>query len=47
MTTLRHALASALRAILRGLAQTPDMGLCGPIPRPSELDREASARHRR
>jgi len=47
MTTILNTLARALRAILRGLAQTPDMGLCGPIPRPSELDREASARHRR
>jgi hypothetical protein len=44
MTTILHTLARVLRAILRGLAQTPYMGLCGPIPWPSEPDREASTR---
>jgi hypothetical protein len=44
MTTMLHTLVKALRSILRGLAQTPYMRLCGPIPWPGELDREASAR---
>ena len=44
MMTILHTLARGLRAILRGLGQTPDMGLCGPIPWPSEPDREASTR---
>jgi hypothetical protein len=44
MKTILNALARLLRAILRGYAQTPYMGLCGPIPWPRELDREASAR---
>lgn len=42
MKTILNTLASALRAILHGFAQTPDMGLCGPIPWPTEPDREAS-----
>jgi hypothetical protein len=44
MTTILNTRATALRAILRDLAQTPYMGLCGPIPWPREPDREASTR---
>ena len=47
MKTILNTLARALHAILRGLAQTSDMGLCGPIPWPRELDREASTRNPR
>lgn len=44
MTTIRNILARTLRAILRGFAQTPYMGLCGPIPWLSQPDRDQSAR---
>jgi hypothetical protein len=44
MTTILNKLASALRAILRSLAQTPYTDLCGPIWWPSEIHREASER---
>jgi len=47
MKTILTSLARALHAILRGLAQTPDMGWFGPTPWPSELDREASVCDRR
>ena len=42
MKTILNTLARLLRAILTGLAQTPYMGLCGPIQWPSGPDREAS-----
>ena len=44
MTTILNTLASALRAILRGFAQTPYMGLCGPIWWPTQLDQDDSMR---
>jgi len=44
MKTILNTLARLLHAIARGYAQTPCMGLCGPIPLPRELDREAPAR---
>jgi hypothetical protein len=42
MTTILNTIASALRAILRGLAQDPYVGLCGPIPWPTKLDHDES-----
>jgi len=44
MTTILNTLARALRAILRGFAHTPYMGLCGPIPWPTQPDHDESMR---
>jgi hypothetical protein len=42
MKTILNTLARLLRAIARGYAQTPYMGLCGPIPWPRESNHEPS-----